>query len=796
MQKKKPPETNKMSDRNPLPYFHVMHASGLLKTGFIMLFIVALHSCSTTKNLPPHEKLYIGAKVKIDDEEKTAKQKKVLESELKGLTRPKPNTSIFGIRYKLMFYNMIDTVPRKRGLKHFIKNKLGEPPVLFSNVSVDANNDILCNRLQNRGYFKTYCKAEVVEKNKKVKVIYRPEPGPQYHIRNVRFIEDSTFALGNHVMKSEEGTFLKSREAYDLDVIKAERERIDLRLKENGFYFFSPDDIIVQVDSNVGGHQVDLFVKVKPFTSEKATRIYTINNTFVFPNYNIADESINMMEAEPYGNFYIADPENKWKPRTFERFIHFQPGDVYNRSDHTRALSNMVNIGAFKFVKNRFMETGDSAKLNVFYLLTPHPKKSIRAEITGRKTDADFTGTQLTINWRNRNTFRGAELLTISAYTGADFQGGISDTLLNRSYFKLGAQSTLSIPRFLTPFKVGGLASYVPRTKFTLGYDFLKRQNSYTLNSFRGLAGYNWKESIRKEHDLNVIDVNYVHPTRITPAYLILAEKDRTLKKAIENQFTIGSTYRYTFTNTAEENRIHTTYYTAAADLSGNILGLITSANIREGQVSKLFGAAFSQYIKLENDFRYYMKMGLNTKWANRVFAGVGYAYGNSVNLPFVKQFFIGGSNSIRAFRARTIGPGSYYAPDDPRTEGGFTADQSGDIKLEMNTELRRKIAGILHGAVFVDAGNIWLLNDDLDPAAVKPGAVFTKDFVNDLLIGTGLGLRFDLSFVLVRLDLGFPLRKPWLPPGDRWVFNDIRFGDPTWRKENLILHVAIGYPF
>lgn len=150
----------------------------------------------------------------------------------------------------------------------------------------------------------------------------------------------------------------------------------------------------------------------------------------------------------------------------------------------------------------------------------------------------------------------------------------------------------------------------------------------------------------------------------------------------------------------------------------------------------------------------------------------------------------------MRAFRSRTVGPGTYYAPDDPNTVSGFTADQSGDIKLEFNTEYRTKLAGFLHGAVFVDAGNIWLVNDDLDPAARKEGSLFSKTFINELLVGTGAGLRFDFSFVILRFDLAFPLRKPWLPEGERWVFDEIKFGSPGWRRENLVFHVAIGYPF
>lgn len=308
--------------------------------------------------------------------------------------------------------------------------------------------------------------------------------------------------------------------------------------------------------------------------------------------------------------------------------------------------------------------------------------------------------------------------------------------------------------------------------------------------------GYHWKESIRTEHELNVIDINYVQPVNVTPLYRSLAESDATLKKAIETQFTIGPGYRYITTNTAQTKKIHTAYYMGALDLSGNILGLATHANIRAGEPSKLLGAVFSQYIKMENDFRYYLKISERSKLANRVFAGFGYAYGNSNNLPFVKQFFIGGSNSVRAFRARANGPGTYYAPDDPGTTTGFTADQSGDIKLEFSTEYRRQLIGIMHGALFIDAGNIWLLRQDLDPEARKEGAVFSKSFMKELLVGAGAGLRFDLSFVILRLDLAFPLRKPWLPEKERWVIDEIRFGSPGWRKDNLVFNLAIGYPF
>jgi outer membrane protein assembly factor BamA len=329
-----------------------------------------------------------------------------------------------------------------------------------------------------------------------------------------------------------------------------------------------------------------------------------------------------------------------------------------------------------------------------------------------------------------------------------------------------------------------------------LGYDFLKRQNSYNLYSFRISAGYLWKENIWKEHDFNPIDINYVQPTNVTPLYRSLAETDATLNKAIEKQFTIGSNYRFTYTNTTNTQKVNTFYFHGGIDLSGNIPGLISGANIREKEAQTLFGAAYSQYIRLETDYRYYVKVGPHSKIAARVFGGFGYAYGNSLNLPFVKQYFIGGTNSIRAFRARSIGPGTYYAPDDPGASSGFTADQSGDIKFEFNLEYRPRLSGIVHGALFLDGGNIWLLNDDLDPNARKPGSLFSSSFLKELALGTGIGLRFDFSFLILRTDLAIPIRKPWLPAGEQWVLDELDFGNPIWRRENLIFNLAIGYPF
>jgi outer membrane protein assembly factor BamA len=241
--------------------------------------------------------------------------------------------------------------------------------------------------------------------------------------------------------------------------------------------------------------------------------------------------------------------------------------------------------------------------------------------------------------------------------------------------------------------------------------------------------------------------------------------------------------------------RVHSFYFAGTIDIAGNLLNAV------QKQVKKssdepfvLFGSPYSQYARFDVDYRYYWQIDVHNKLATRLVLGTGFAYGNSTTLPYIKQFSIGGSNSIRAFPARSVGPGTYDVRSDPNQQGSaFFIDQRGDIKLETNVEYRFDIIKSFKGALFVDAGNIWLLKED--PG--RPGGKFDRDkFLKELAVGTGLGFRFDFSFFVLRLDIAFPLRKPYLPPNERWVIDKIDFGSPSWRGDNLVFNIAIGYPF
>ena len=300
-------------------------------------------------------------------------------------------------------------------------------------------------------------------------------------------------------------SLLKKGEPYNLDVIKNERTRIDTRLKQRGFYYFRPDNLLIRVDSTVGDHQVDMTLIVKKSTPQEAFKIYRINEVVVFANYDVhVDTSMDVSSLPKFQGYTIIDPEKMFKPQIFSRALVFKPGDIYNRRDHDLSLNRLISLGVFKFVKIRFDEK-DTAKnkLNAYYYLTPTEKKSIRFEISGLTQSDDANGGQVSVNWRNRNIFRGAELLTTTVYVGYLRQNLGKGIYTNTT--KFGVDVSLFVPRVIGPVKFQTNSGFIPKTRFNIGYEYFDQSAEYTLNSFKASFGYVWKESVTKEHTLEVI---------------------------------------------------------------------------------------------------------------------------------------------------------------------------------------------------------------------------------------------------------------------------------------------------
>jgi outer membrane protein assembly factor BamA len=511
--------------------------------------------------------------------------------------------------------------------------------------------------------------------------------------------------------------------------------------------------------------------------------------------------------------FTYIDNQHNFAPKIITDVINLRPDSVYRRIDEEYTLSHLMGLRAFKFVNVKFHEDKrDSNSLRADIFLTPLLKKSVRAQVQGVSKSNNFVGPGVELSFTNRNFLRGAELFQFKLSGAYESQISRQNSgALNA--IELGAEASLSVPRFITPFGIFKYrsAKYLPMTNFKLSYNLQQRLQYFQLVSMNGGYGFLWRETTLKTHEFYPTDVSFVKLGKTSEAFRTLLAASPALANSFQNQFILGSRYTFTLNTQMKEDievkydpkakRKHNFYFAGTIDLSGNLLSAGQNAIGVEEQKKEFFGLPYAQYVRADIDFRYFYDVGRKSKVATRFIAGFGHAYGNSQQLPYIKQFAAGGSNSIRAFPARSLGPGAYNVRTDESVKTRtFFIDQRGDIKLESSAEYRFDIVKSFKGAVFADAGNIWLrtakgLNPDTTGTLEKK--VFNrKTFMSQIAVGTGVGVRFDLNFFVLRLDVAFPLRKPWLPEGERWVFDKIDLGSREWRRENLILNIAIGYPF
>jgi outer membrane protein assembly factor BamA len=750
--------------------------------------IVLITGCSGTKHLPPGEKLYTGAEIKFESADKI-ERKKFKKAEAESAVRPKPNKTFLGMRPKVWMYTAAGE-PKKKGLKSWMKKK-GEAPVLLSSVKPAQSSSFIDAKLFNIGIFKGYTQYKVVEKKRTAKIIYTCYIHTPYTIAAIQYPQDNS-NLSALMRATAEKTLVKEGDDYNLDILKNERIRIDAILKDNGYFFFNPDYLVFKADTSEVHRTVSLKLGLKEEAPAKALITYTLGKIYVDSEYSLNTETdTSRLDTLMYRNTILLGKDQRIRPKVLLQSIYLRKGELYSRKNHNITLNRLMTMGNYKFVRIRFTES-DSAKLNALIMLTPMPKRTVRSEIDLVSKSNDFIGPRANLSYRNRNTFNGAELLnlTMSGSFETQFSGKYKDLYS----YSVSPQVELYFPRFIVPFTVRKTSSmYVPKTRLSLGYTFLKRINYFDMRTFQFIYGFKWKEDIRKEHELNPININFTSVANRSAEFNQLLESNPFLKKSYDEQFIAGGSYSFTYNEQMLQGKKEQFYFNAATEISGNTFSIIKAIGgekFSDEDPAKVAGAVYSQFARISLDGRTYINFNNKTKVAMRVFAGVGQPYGNSSTLPYIKQYFSGGPNSLRAFPINSVGPGTYLQTSEDRTS---FLQLGGDIKLETNVEYRFNIIRFFKGAVFADAGNVWLMKEnpvlDTDPFS------FSR-FYNELALGAGVGLRIDVSFFVLRFDVAMPLRKPWLPEGDRWVMDKISFGNPTWRSDNLILNIAIGYPF
>jgi len=760
---------------------------------FILFACLFMAACSGTKHLPPGEKLYTGAEIRLESKDVISKKKnKYFKTIAENAVRPKPNKRILGMRPKLWMYMRAGEAPKSKFKKWL--SKKGEAPVFISSVKPGITSATIDAKFFNSGIFKSLTEYEIVEKKHLAKVTYISHIHKPYTIKNIIY-SVSDDGLKNMILADKENSLIKAGDDYNLDILKNERLRIDALLKDSGYFYFSSDYLSFKADTSEVNHNVSLILTLAEDVPSNAFTVYRINNVLIDEEYSLNGEadkiSKDTLKFQNY-RFLGKESEMSIRPKVILRSVYLRKNEIYSRQNHNITLNRLMTMGNFKFVSIKFTDSDTLASgfLDAVLLMTPMPKHTFRVETDIVSKSNNYTGPRINLSYQNKNTFNGAELLNVNM--AGSFEAQLSGKNKNLFSYSLNPQVELFIPRFLVPFKVKTSSLYVPKTRFSLSYNFLKMVNYFDMRTLQFIYGFKWKEDIRKEHELNPINISYTSITNKSVTFTDLLASNPFLKKSYEEQFIAGGSYAYTYNEQVIQEKKMQYFLHFSTEAAGNIFSLAKSMageKISSDNPLKVAGSIYSQYTKLSIDGRAYYNFRDKNKLALRIFMGDAMTYGNSSSLPYSKQFFSGGPNSIRAFSINSVGPGTYHQASN---SNGFL-QLGGDVKLEANAEYRFNIFSFFKGALFADAGNVWLSKSN--PAHTGSPFIFSK-CIDELAVGTGLGLRVDVSFFILRFDLATPLRKPWLEQNNKWVTNQISLGNPSWRKENLILNVAIGYPF
>ncbi len=758
---------------------------------FLISVCLIQAACSGTRHLQSGEKLYTGADIKIESAEK------INERHIKGIAaasvRPAPNKSFLGIRPRLWLYMTAGEDP-KTGIGKWLK-KTGEPPVLISSVKPGVTSSIIDARLFNAGVFRSYTEISTVEKKHTARVIYTSHIHRPYTVTELNYAitDDSIRSL---FLNDRKNTLIKPGEDYDLDNFKNERIRLDALLKNNGYFYFNPDYLLFKADTSDRDRTISFRLTLKDTIPENALTVYRINNVFIDQDYTLnKDTSYTAGETVKYGNVFLQGntADINIRPAVILRSVMLRKNEIWSRHNYDITLNRLMSMGNFKFVQVRFTDSDTTAAgfLDVKVLMTQMPNRTFRSEIDIISKSNDFAGPRMNFSILSRNAFGGAELLSLNM--GGSFEAQLRGNNSNLYIFSWSPQVELTFPRFIVPFKIKRTNSiYIPKTRLSLTYNYLKRVDYFDMRTFQFVYGYKWRANSRIDHEFNPVNVSFTSLGNESAAFTELLASNPFLKKSYEELFIAGASYSFTYNEQAVPDKRLQYFVHFTAETAGNAFSLAKIAGgvkPTSDNPSTVIGSVYSQFVKSGLDARVFLNSGNKNKLAMRFFAGVARPFGNSSVLPYTRQFFSGGPNSLRGFQINSVGPGTFLQDVETRD----FLHLGGDIKLEVNAEYRFNIYRFFKGAIFADAGNVWLQKSN--PANTGSPFMFSR-FMNEIAVGAGVGARLDVSFFILRFDLAIPLRKPWLEDGQRWVTGLIDFTDPSWRRENLVLNIAIGYPF
>jgi outer membrane protein assembly factor BamA len=750
-----------------------------------MVFLILLASCSANKYLKPGEKFFEGFEVEYTDGD-TEVTKDVKNSILSGI-EPKATRRFFLSRPGTWIYYQVDSVPGDKGLKYFIKYRLGNKPSLLQDVNIDENREVIESRMKAEGFFDARVEERIDSTKRRATVVYRVEPKEPYYFDTLQISSKPHPWSGELRRVYQERPIINEGELFRKSSIVKQREVISEKLKEEGYFYFSPSLLYYLADSSYGNRRVRLSLDLKDNTPNASIEKFRIDSITI----NLAANSEN---TEIIGDSLraIVDKDKLFiKPEKLRPFIIMKPGEIYNKRYEALTMEHLNKLDIFNYVSLSFnTDTIDGKNLLRANIITsPRPKHSLRSQVVLTTTSTNFTGPGLQLRYTNRNLFKGAEQLRLSA-TGR-YEQQLTGSRKGLTSYEIDLSADLLIPRVSGPIKSKKLTGNVPKTKYSLSYRLFNQPDYYAQSSLGASYGYEWLTNKTTFHDFKLIRLDYVRLLQSSQRLEDLFEQGVLDRESFNDQLIFGPSYSVTYSPERKEG--FASYFIGSSlEVSGNLLdGIYSLSNseVNEDGQYEVVGVPFAQYVRTQLDARLYLDVAEYTQLVLRQNIGVGVPYRNSNSLPFAKQFFVGGASSLRGFQPREVGPGIYKNTEN--TDDSFF-DQTGDIMLEWNAESRFDLGGYLKGALFIDAGNVWLINE----ASNRPGGRFDwNSFMNQLAVSGGAGLRIDADFIIVRFDFALPFRDPSFEEGERWLFDRIKWNN-SWVGDNLILNFAIGYPF
>lgn len=784
----------------------------------LVLLMVLLWGCHTTKQIPEGQYLLRANSLKVKSD-KSITNKGLFQDQLNVLVIQKTNTYWSNIfPFKLWRYNLRAHKYMANTLSDLPKSV--ERPVIYDSALRKRTETNMMRYLFNQGYFNASVEDTVKYRKKKAFVTYQITTGLNYIIDRVAIDADDTLVAALIEQSMAYSLFTKEQ-PYTKSLADEERSRIITYMQNRGYYKFSQDNIAFELDTlnkekfkgsenliesainfitlqkRQKKHSVDIKTMVRFAGDSSVYQQYRIGKIIVFPDFIDQKSSFDsgLIDRTLDGVLYRFN-KHYVREQILHNQIFIRPGELYSRKNQELTINKLNELGLFQIVNIYYIEdTLNTSQhlLNCYVTLSPSKKSDITASLEIANATTYILGNSVGLSYRDRNFFHGANLFNISLTGGLELgydqtQGTTFTDHLKLQSNNFGVNTMLVFPKFLSPYKPKWIDKRnLPRTQLNFGVNMLDRINQFRLTNISSSFIYNWRQTNTQSWNFSPVFANIVLPV-IRSDFQAKLDSNEFLRNSYRRTFIEGENLYYTFTDQEKKQNKNYNYIRVGVEEAGL---LMSGINAVQKNLTKNKDFIYDQYVKLDIDARRYFN-ARHSLLAMRFLAGIGSPYGESKTLPYIKQYFVGGPYSIRGWRPRTLGPVS--------NSNAQNVDRTGDIKLEMSAEYRFDMIQLfsgtlnLNGAFFADAGNVWLAKK----ADNTPNGDFDISRLGqDIAMSTGAGLRVIVAgFFTARLDAAFPIKNPYILQKSGWVLNQVDLGSSEWRRQNVVLNVAIGMPF